>query len=159
MKLNKFVEELNKSNDKVKFLKKHIRREYVPYKEKVEGSERVIQSSMYKEINGVRKFAYNTPARYLLFIITIVTAYLDVEVDTENMLDEMDIIEENHVGDLLLAALPDVKVYQTVLNMAVDDVVSTENSLVVFLDNKIDALGLSLDAISSGFKEVLKEDV
>lgn len=86
MTVNEFIEEYNKQiNDdaKTKFIKKHIVTDYVNYEEKIVLCKNVINASTYVlDENGSYSdiIKFNTPTRYMLYTLTIIDTYTDIDV-------------------------------------------------------------------------------
>lgn len=151
MTVIEFVTEYKKlttESAKEKFFKSHIKTYYIEYAEKIAICERIINRSMYKTVNEKQIFSINTPTRYMLFMLSIVEKYMDLELQWDKILIDFDIIEKNKIGTLLISYVQDCEVTQTVLKMMVDDRIDSERNMINYLDTKIDALKLVLDSSS-----------
>lgn len=140
MIITEFVNGFKSANDKEKFVKKHITRTYVPYEEKVSRCQRIIDNSMYvKTDDGGQKFRPNTPLRYELFIITVVQCYTDIEYDTGKTLEGFNAMAECGAYDYIVKFVQeDTSIFQSVLEMMIDDTVDAERNYVDFIDRKIE---------------------
>lgn len=141
MIITEFVNGFKSANDKEKFVKKHITRTYVPYEEKVSRCQRIIDNSMYVNEESGRRFRPNTPLRYELFIITMVQCYTDIEYEYDNTLSGFNAMAECGADAYIMDAVKnDVGIFQSVLDMMVDDVVDSERNYVDYIDTKIDVI-------------------
>lgn len=149
MKVNEFVEGFNKTRDKVKFCKEHIVNTYLPYERKQVLCENIINSSMYREVNGKKMFYVDSVIKYELYVLTIIREYTDIEMSTDGteMLSEFNALEEANATISLVEAIGiDAKSFDQVLQMMVDDAFSN-NSLEAKLETKFEALELVLKAL------------
>lgn len=151
MNVKEFITDYKKANDKERFFDKHVTRTYVGYEEKINSCERIIKHSCF---NDKGEFEINTPTRCLLLAITLVQAYLDVEVDMNNVLSEFDLLEEYNIVAQLVEIIPDVQMYRSVLKSMMDDVIRKETSIIRYFDAKIETLNVALNTIWDTVKEV-----
>lgn len=150
MKLEMFVEELKKQGTNTEnYVKSHIVCEYLPFEDKITACELINRVSMYKTVSEDRRVVWsNTPMRYMLFIITFIQRYTDIEVgvNKDNLLNEFNTINKYGVCELFKTLLEDeYRELETVLKMTVKDIVDNERSLVPYIDNKIDVLEMLFD--------------
>lgn len=160
MTIVEFVTEYKKiatESAKEKFFKSHIKTEYIGYAEKLALCEKIIDRSMYKIINEEKVFFINTPSRYMLFILSIVDMYMDIELQWDKIMIDFDIIEKNKIGSLLLDYVEDCKVLQTILKMMVDDKIDSERNIINYIDTKIKALKLVLDSSEEFLSPIISQ--
>lgn len=157
MLISEFVTKYNESKQKNALVNKHITTNYITYETKISLARRIVDVSMYKEINGKKVFVPNTPVRYMLFVQALIDSYTDLEWDKTG--ENLDIsasfnnLEKNGIVETIIAAIgDDVSRFTTVLNMVVDDDTDLHRSIVPFLENKIEALSLFLDTISQAIE-------
>ena len=142
MKIEEFIEEYKKAKDKKAYLRKRIKREYVPFEEKVALCDKIRDHAMLKEVNGKQIFFMSSPVVYELFVCVCFSNYTDVEIGRgEDMLKSFNILEEYDLYKLLLSQIQDVERFYTVLCMTKDDAI-TNNSIVSFLETKFDSLNI-----------------
>lgn len=151
------------------FVKKHIKTRYVPYATKIDISKSIIKFCMYKEINNKKVFVPNSPQRYCLFVQAIIDLYTDLEWDTtildgEELRDisrDFDLLECNGLVEVLLSIIgEDISKFTTVLNMVLDDEVSTNHSIVSFLETKMETLSMAFDSMFDAFEDpVIKDSI
>lgn len=151
------------------FVNKHIKTRYVPYATKIDMSKSIIKFCMYKEINNKKVFVPNSPQRYCLFVQAIIDLYTDLEWDTtildgEELRDisrDFDLLESNGLVEVLFSIIgEDISKFTTVLNMVLDDEVSTNHSVVSFLETKLETLSIMSNSIFDAFEDpVIKDNI
>lgn len=154
MKIAEFVEGFNSVTDKDKYVKKHITSTYMKYEDKVSEAKRIIDSTLHiKTEDNESVFCYQTPNRYLLFIISIIKNYTDLEFGDE-YLSDFNLIEQYNISAHIVKQIgDDYQRFQTVLDMVYDDVVRNERDIVSYIDRKLEAMLQVFDAIANIPKE------
>ena len=168
MDSKQFIEEYNAAVDKEKYVAKHIVKKYLPYAMKLDLCHRIIDVSMYTTINNAKVFKPDTPVRYLFFVMAIVENYTDIKFNTgssddvalgQQNLESLDLLEESGATEVIMTVIgADIQKFNTVLEMMIDDVTDMERSLVPFLDTKIQAWQMSLNALDSALKDKVESD-
>jgi len=160
MKIKDFVDKYNKVSDKEQYIKEHIVRTYLGYLNKVDLCDRVIKASCYKEVMGRQVFYMNTPAQYMLFVMAIIYKYTDIEQGVSIVLD-FDFLDQHGLVDALIANISDgeYETLQALLEMMVGDVMENERSLISYFDNKLDAMGMSMDALGEALGDMLGDAI
>lgn len=142
MKVNEFVEGFKNATDKEKYVRKHIVKYYINYEEKVANAKRIIDETLHIQgiSDGEKIFSYQTPNRYLLFILSIIRSYTDIEFG-DNYLYDFNLIEENNISEYIVKQIGnDYQRYQTILDMVYDDMVRNERDLISYIDRKLNAI-------------------
>lgn len=133
-----FVEEYEKQiteADKAQFLKAKLKYEkYMPYAEKLFIAENIIQSSSYamvKDGDTLKKtdrIQINSPMRYILFVMTIVNKYTNIEVNFSNIMPEFDYLNKNNLIEIICDKIGDKEVaeFNTVVEMVLNDFMSNK---------------------------------
>ena len=135
MKINEFIEGFNAAENKEKFVNKHIKTDYVVYATKIATCQRIVQACMYDE-DG--RFAPNTPMRYMLFVVSIIELYTDIEFDATDKLSGFDDLEACGADNYIVNAVAsDFSKFESVMNMTVDDAVDRSRNLIDYFDGKI----------------------
>ena len=128
-----FVEEYEKcsnNDDKTKFLKSKLKTEkYLPYADKLTFAENIINHSSYAMVkeDGVLKktdrIALNSPMRYILFVMTVVDKYTNIEVNFQNIMPDFDALNFNSLIEVIFEKIGDKEVseFNTVVEMVLDD--------------------------------------
>ena len=128
-----FVEEYEKQLmdvDKVKFLKSKLKTEkYMPYGEKLAIAENIVRSSSYAmvkendELKQTDRIAFNSPMRYILFVMTVVDKYTNIEVNFGNIMSEFDALNSNGLIEVIFEKVGDKEMaeFNTVVDMVLND--------------------------------------
>lgn len=140
MKIEDFVAEIKANTGMIEEVcKKHIVKKYVPYLEKVTKCEHIVSTTMKNETGS---FHQSTPSRFLVFTMTLIKNYTDLEINSEALWEEYDKLDE--VGALmpLNAAMPQAEVgeFNTILAMAVEDYMTNNRSMVSYFDKYMDEI-------------------
>ena len=156
MNIKDFVDKFTESPDKEKYIKEHIVLEYLGYLNKVDLCDRVIKASCYKEVMGKQVFYMNTPAQYMLFVMAIIYKYTDIE-QGESIVADFDFLDQHGLVDYLIANIQEgeYKTLQALLEMMIGDIMENERSLVSYFDNKMDAMGMTMDALGEALGNIL----
>lgn len=160
MNIDKFLMQYKTTPDekKVEFMKKHITTKYLPYENKISICREIIDRSMWIGVNGKQVFTMNTPTQYMLLVQALIQAYTDIDFpeDGKIRLDIFNKFEENGITRCMFQALENEYVsFDTVLKMMVDDAIFNNTNLTTFIDQKMDALSISMDTMMDGFSKVM----
>ena len=169
MDIGKFIDEyVNFKSEQARdaLVAKHVVATFVPYETKIAEAKNIVENSCYVEVDGKKKFWLNTPIRYILFIKTIITLYTDLEFDTTNILLQINLLEQYQIIEPIIAKIgPDYQKFQTILNMTLDDTMANERSLISYLENLEESIGVVLDSLSKlsqeqadAYKELLESN-
>lgn len=166
MKVDEFVDGFNKAlkskssvNTVEKYIEKHITKKYLPYAMKVAEAHNIVNSSSYYADADTKRFRLNSPARYILFVVSVLTHYTDIEIG-QNVSEDYDALAECGAIEILVAAIgDDYSEFQTVLDMVLDDEIANERELVPFLEHGIVAAqkifeDVDTDSIVSAFQAI-----
>lgn len=161
MNIEKFLIQYKTTSDekKAEFIKKHITTKYLPYENKVSLCQEILDRSMWIEVNGKEVFNINTPAQYMLLIEALIQTYMDIDMpeDGKKRLEIFNIFEENSITPYLIEALGgEYSALNTVLKMMIDDVIFNNTNLTAYIDQKIDAMNLSMDAMMDGLSAIME---
>ncbi len=149
MKIEEFIEEFNKSGDKLKNIKKHVVKDYVNFERKIAIAE-VISKKMIAPSGDLIK---NTPMVYMNLIVCLIKEYTDIEFAETDSLAAFNMLEKNGVSELLASAIgKDATSFETVLKMVINDSVENHNNLVNHLSLKGDNINFILGKV----EEILK---
>jgi len=142
MTVKEFVDgytQLGSEQLKEKYIKEHIVREYVPFKEKVSIGNLIAEVG-YKDSNGL--FAYNSNSHYMLYCLEVIKLYTDVELSELNsetdILDDFDYLSKNDMFSIILSAIPENEVNEltSVINRAKNDYVANSVDINLMISKK-----------------------
>lgn len=140
MKVEEFVTELKANIDKKEEVcRKHVKKVYVSFLDKVLDCQRIINATMEipdKNDETKRIFRQNTPARALQFNMVMLMHYTDLEIDEGALIAQYDMLDEVGALEPLNAVLPqnEINEFTTLLSMTADDYVANHRSLVSYID-------------------------
>lgn len=150
MKVEDFINQMN-GNHKEGIIQKHIKREYVPFSEKLATAKKIINVSCYKEMpdsNGVKKkvFWADSVMKHFLTIRALIELYTDLTFSA-NPLSDYDALVEKGYDAMLLAAIPinDAEVFGNIVDMVYDDEYENINSIEGRIKN-----------LANGFEEIFQ---
>lgn len=149
MDIGKFIDEYVATKDpsaKERLAKKHVKTTYVSYAKKIDDAKRIVKHSCY---DADERFMVNSPMRYMLFIICVVTNYTDLEFSKENTLEQFDLLLKHGIAEMLISIIGnDYGSFETVLNMTFDDEYENNRSITSFTEHKMEAILAALEAMS-----------
>lgn len=144
-----FVEEYEKysnNEDRTKFLKNKLKTEkYMPYADKLTLAENIINHSSYamtKEdgvLKKTDKIALNSPMRYILFVMTIVDKYTNIEVNFKNIMPEFDALNFNSLIEVIFEKIGDKETaeFNTVVEMVLNDFMANKYQFKNYIDDTL----------------------
>ena len=144
-----FVEEYEKclnNDDKAKFLKSKLKTEkYLPYADKLTLAENIINHSSYAMIkeDGMLKqtdrIALNSPMRYILFVMTVVDKYTNIEVDFKNIMPDFDALNFNGLIEVVFEKIGDKETaeFNTVVEMVLNDFMANKCQFKNYIDDTL----------------------
>lgn len=148
MKIDDFVKVFNANNDKLACMKERVVKKYVPFLTKVAQCKAIVQATMefQEQKDGKVLFLQRTPMRYLIFSMTLIKFYTDIEYDesedNSKFAEEYDKLAAIGVMDLLPSVIPtsEFKEFNTILNMVMDDYMENNRSTAAILGGALDLL-------------------
>lgn len=152
MKIEEFIEEFNKSQNKENYVKKHVISTYVPFENKIALANNIVKKTMFAD-NG--DLVRNTPAIYMNYMLALIKLYMDIEVNDNETLSAFNLIEQYEVNPLLISAIgSDASSLDTVIKMVINDTIDNHSDLVNFMTIKEDNLKLLLDKAEAALKSL-----
>ena len=148
MDIGRFIDEYMVSKDpkaKEKIVKSHVVTTYLDYAKKIEESKKIVKYSCY-DADG--NFVINSPIRFMLFMMSVIRNYTDLEFSTENPIGQFDLIMKYDIGNVFISNFAeDYKSFETVLKMVFDDEYENQRSMVSFIEHKMDAVLAAVSAM------------
>ena len=173
-----FVEEYEKcsnNDDKAKFLKSKLKTEkYMPYADKLTLAENIVKHSSYAmvkedgKLKQTDRIALNSPMRYILFVMTVVDKYTNIEVNFGNIMPDFDALNFNSLIEVIFEKIGDKETaeFNTVVEMVLNDFMANKYQFKNYIDDtllKISGLvekcAPLIDNITSKLDSISKEDV
>jgi len=144
------VKEFVTNYNKTKNIEKHITKTYLPYAEKIALCNMILKNTCYKKVSEDRKiFKINTPSRQMLFLLSIIDQYTDIDINWKNSLSDFDELSETKLLGEIIKAVPESEITQfsSLLDMCLDDLMTNTRDLMSWIESKGESLGMALDAI------------
>ena len=173
-----FVEEYEKcsnNDDKARFLKNKLKTEkYMPYADKMAIAENIVKHSSYKmikedgDLKQTDRIALNSPMRYILFVMTVVDKYTNIEVNFKNVMPEFDALNFNSLIEVIFEKVGDKEIaeFNTVVDMVLNDFMANKYQFRNYIDDTLSKIsGLVekcaplIDNIASKLDSMSEEDV
>ena len=133
--------------DKLNAVKQIMKNKRVSYADKVDRAGIIAKNSYHqkqKDINGEERevFFQNSAAKYMLYSLTLVDLYTDLEIDFKQSLESFEKIN----GEILDAIIMSIdererKEFQMLLEFACDDLMVNEYELHAFVREQVDRFG------------------
>lgn len=145
-------------DDFAKFIGKHITTQYIPILVKEARCQGIIDVCTHTPESKEKVVKINSVSRHIIFIMTIIDLYTDLDIVFENGACVAQFDKLNEIGAIsaLISAIPEseYKEFETVLNMKMDDFYDNEYSVVALLYNLKQSFSLSEELIDEALKEV-----
>ena len=173
-----FVEEYEKclnNDDKAKFLKSKLKTEkYIPYADKLTLADNIINHSSYAMVkeDGMLKqtdrIALNSPMRYILFVMTVVDKYTNIEVNFKNIMPDFDALNFNSLIEVIFEKIGDKETaeFNTVVEMVLNDFMANKYQFKNYIDDTllkvsglVEKCAPLIDNITSKLDSMSDEDV
>ena len=141
------------------FINKHITTKYVDYIKKTVYCEGIIKATCFVK-DGDREFiSFNSPNRYLFFVMRLIELYTDIEIDDENVVGDYDKLNEIGAIDTIIATMPEREYteFTTILNMKLDDLRDNMYSMTALAYNFKESLSLSEEVMNAVIQELKKQ--
>lgn len=135
---------LKKTDDeKIKFVKKHIKNEYVPYEKKADLANSIVNLSYWVDDGDCGKILHvDSIVKYMLTCICIIDLYTDIERQKkeDTMLEDFNILNGSGVLDIVINNVDsrELKEFNMVLQMTCDDVMTNEYENHAYITKQVD---------------------
>lgn len=149
-----FIIKYKVAKDKEKFIKECINDIHIPFSEKLSICQNLVSNTSYSG-NEVKVYKRNTPAQTMFFNLTIIDKYTNIKIDFANAVKIYDELDKLGILEQIISLVPEKELIDLdyILKMVMQDEYENNRSLVSFLETKIKALELSLNAITEVFSE------
>ena len=131
-------------DDKVDAIKKIVKDKHVSYADKVDRAGIIARNSYYtkrEDVDGSEHevFEQNSAAKYMLYSLTLVDLYTDLDVDFKQSLEQFEMIN----GEILDGIITFInererKEFQMLLEFASDDLIANEYEPHAFIREQVD---------------------
>ena len=171
MKVTEFIQDFKDKkimNTKIdpdavsEYIKKTLEvKDYMPFIEKREICEKVLNACNTKDDNGLVKV--DSVSRSIIFTITILSTYTNLEFssgeDEEyDSLDEYDMLCESHLLNPILNIIgEEYAACNNMLNMMMDDIIANNNTVEAVLGRALSKVSDSIDGLIDAFTNKVEE--
>ena len=160
MDIGKFIDEYVATKDagaKERLAKKHVTTTYLDYAKKIEEAKKIVKFSCY---DGDGIFKINSPLRFMLFTISVVRSYTDLEFTQENFIGQFDLLMKHGVMDSIVSNIgQDYSAFETLLKMTLDDEYENNRAPVSYFEQRVATVMAALAAMDVPENETVEESV
>lgn len=138
-----------------KYVKELLKRDYVPYLEKMQYAKNAVNAVYLSDINGKKIFQYNSNISFLLYIRSIITMYYNIEFEKDenniNEISQYDLLFKNSLVSVLMSNIPEeeLKTYEIVFGNERNDVIDNNTDLSIKISEMDNVVSEMLNRISS----------
>lgn len=128
-----------------------ITTKYIPIALKMLECDLIIKSAYYTtmKIGDIEKkiFRQNTVAKRVLMNMMLIDKYTNIEFDKARVFDEYDKLMERELMLPIIEKIPESEIleFHDIMESMIHDIFVNERDFVSYIDNKLEALNLSLD--------------
>lgn len=154
--IKEFIDGYEKSKNKQVYLKKIEINNYIPYGQKTFLANKIVESSSYDKDGYV---TINSPSRYIIFIYTLLNSYTNLNMHSESMLDDFDLLNKYGLIDEIVALIPEKEVdeFNKILGMVLDDFMTNHYEIHGYIQDIIKKISNVVDGTSPQLLEELKK--
>ena len=155
----KVVAQYRTSKDKESFVKKHIKRYYVPYTEKLTEAIESSKRSTHIVVDEKEIYKKNTPMTRFLSMARIIALYTDIECEQDQVINMYDSLSKEGLMVQVLSSIPETEIgeFMSLVDMCVSDIYENEREISSILENKMEAISIVLSQVFSVFENTLSQ--
>ena len=155
----KVVTQYKTSKDKESFVKKHIKRSYVPYTEKLTEAIEIAKQSTHIVIDEKEIYKKNTPMTRFLSMIRIITLYTDIECEQDQVINMYDALSKEGLMVQILSSIPETEIgeFMSLVDMCIADTYENEREISTIVENKMEAINIVLSQVFSVLENTLSQ--
>lgn len=156
MKVDTFLKLYNTKRtdeEKVEVIKQIMKNNKVSYSDKVDRAGIIAQNSYHvkqKDLDGNERevFQQNSAAKYMLYYLTLVDLYTNLEIDYKQSLETFEMLNGDII-DIVVGLIDDreKKEFQMLLDFACDDLLVNEYEPHAFIRSQVDRFGYLIGTI------------
>ena len=140
------------------YLKKLEIVDYINYEVKMVYATKIVHSSSY-DMENKTVVKVNAPMRYILFTYTLLSVYTNLDMHSDKMFEEFNILNRNGLIDEIIALIPEREVaeFNHIVSMTYDDFLVNYYEPHSFISNQIDKIGTFLEMITPELADKISE--
>lgn len=141
-------------------IKTHIVNRYVPYEEKCNICQKIVDSTMKIEKGNAVIFHQDTTARYMLYCLKMIDLYTDIFIDFKKSLDCFNALDQYDLLDAIIKEVPhsECEKINTILKMKVDDFRENERSTASYMSKLFRRVAYTIDTFTEIVNNALDEE-
>lgn len=143
MKLKDFIKNYDKNTD-VSIIEKTMDVKYLPFVEKCNLCERIVNSTYYTTMpDKTKKFHVNSVSKYMLYRLSIIDKYTKIDIDFKDVLNEYDMLAKRNLFDVFETLVPEKELQELamILELTEKDVITNEYEPHAFIANQAERFG------------------
>ena len=162
--LNLKMDEKKKTEMLNDYINQHIVDKYISYGDKVDIISRIIKSSCYVKAgsgdDAVTIFKQNSPAKHMLYCLSMIDCYTDIDITFANSIEEYDKLTEYGLSMMIMNRIPENESteFAMLMSMQMEDIYENERSAVGMVENIKIGVGKVINGIIDGFLEVVENN-
>lgn len=151
-------------NDFANYITGHIVVDYIPFAKKADLCKRIVDVCNYISIgNGekmIRVYKQDSVAMHILFTLTLIDQYTDIEINYENIIEDYDALEKYGLINLLISAIPEneCNAFDDIMEMIIEDIHENERSIAGMTQGIKDGIGKVFGAFFDGIIEQMAKE-
>ena len=156
MKIDTFIKLYNTKKtdeEKINAIKQIMKNNHVSYSDKVNRAGIIAQNSYHvkqKNLDGNERevFQQNSAAKYMLYSLTLVDLYTNLEIDYKQSLEIFELLDGDII-DIIISLIDDreKKEFRMLLDFACDDLFVNEYEPHAFIKNQVERFGYLIGTI------------
>ena len=133
--------EARKSNDtKNALVEKHVLKDkYVNYENKIDLCKRIADTANHVEINGKKMFQRNSASQYMLYMMTLMNQYTDLNctISGANTVSDFNLLDKYNLFETFTSKMPATEIakFDVIMEMVIDDMIENERNVVSVMNN------------------------
>lgn len=162
--LNLKMDEKKKTEMLNDYINQHIVDKYISYGDKVDIISRIIKSSCYVKAgsgdDAITIFKQNSPAKHMLYCLSMIDCYTDIDITFANSIEEYDKLTEYGLSMMIMNRIPENESteFAMLMSMQMEDVYENERSAVGMVENIKIGVGKVIGGIIDSFLEVIENN-
>ena len=159
MDFTAFVQQYKAAKNKDALVKKHIKKTYVPYAEKLSRAHGIAATCTHAAKDHPEIYKKDTPTQYFATIMHLIEMYADLDFSGTDFVKAFDTMSECGLIEAILASIPESEVvlFRTLVDMCVSDIYENEHDLSSVVERKLNALSLYLNTSFDSIQDTLKD--
>lgn len=147
-------------NDKQDFILTIMKQDvYVPFETKCELCEKIIEATRTDHSDDkMTVYKMDTAGEYMLYSMTLVMQYTNLDVDFKNVLDQFNVLNKSGALHLIISFISEKEraEFDMIKQMKGSDFYENHFSTRAYLSQKLDALYLALDGLAGSMADAVQ---